>query len=55
MRRWLEEGSDELAAAPYIDPDEILAGIPSYEGECIGLARKLFERFIDIAAAAKKA
>jgi GMP synthase (glutamine-hydrolysing) len=50
LRRWLEEGSEELAAAPYIDPDEILAGISTYEGECIGLARKLFERFIDIAA-----
>ncbi|MFC1613844.1 type 1 glutamine amidotransferase [Gemmatimonadota bacterium] len=52
LRRWLEEGSEELAAGSYIDPNEILAGIRSFEGECVGLGRKLFERFIDIAAAA---
>jgi len=52
LRRWLETGSEELASCPYIDRDEVLAGIESYEAECLGLGRKLFERFIELAAGA---
>lgn len=49
LRRWLEAGSEELAACPYIDRDEVLAGIERYEADCIGLGRKLFNRFIEVA------
>ncbi len=55
LRRWLEAGSEELAACPYIDRDEVLAGIESYEAECLGLGRELFKRFIEAAKTASTA
>ncbi|MBN2288084.1 MAG: type 1 glutamine amidotransferase [Candidatus Glassbacteria bacterium] len=48
VRCWLEAGSDELAASPGVDRDEILAGIASYEQNCLRLGRELFERFIGV-------
>ena len=54
LRCWLEAGSEELAAYPYIDINEILAGIERYEADCSRLGRKLFERFIEVAMLASK-
>ncbi|MEA2064484.1 MAG: type 1 glutamine amidotransferase [Gemmatimonadota bacterium] len=46
VRRWMREGSAELAGCPKVDRDALVAGIEKYEAGLIELAEILFARFI---------